>query len=250
VKKISWPTIKSILDLKLNLSPQYIELPKKYIIELFDGPSSYKCVIFKKSIPSADQTDWETNYKSRGNNPLSNVDSEGVSLYSPKMAPDGWVLQGLCFDFTLSKLNSLNMLNDDGTVYPHGSMLFYDANGVPLTTQASIDSSCVKTIVVFNPDHDYGIIKGKIYVPTIPLFDIRMFTIIAPDIPKAMGGNVNLLKNLNLRCVSGSYDQLEAYAARFITYDPVNFSSKIHFVFNHPVGHQHELMMKVEYYEP
>ena len=186
MKKVSWATIKSILDLKFNLSPQYIELPKKYIIELFDGPSSYKCVIFKKSIPSADQTDWETNYKSRGNKPLSSIDSEGVSLHSPKMAPDGWVLQGLCFDFILSKLNSLNMLNDDGTDYPHGSMLFYDVNGVPLTTQATIDSSCVQTIVVFNPDHDYVIIKGKIYFPTIPLVDLIIFTIIRKILQKSI----------------------------------------------------------------
>jgi len=149
MKKLSWPTIKSILDSKTHISPQFVEYPKKYVIDVFDGPFSYRCVIFKKLVPSQDQVEWESTYKVNGNKPLSNFDDDGTVMQSPKMSPKGWVLQGLCFDFAISKLNSLNMLNSDGSQYPHGSMLFYDSLGVQLTTQALIDSSCVKTYSCF-----------------------------------------------------------------------------------------------------
>ena len=68
---------------------------------------------------------------------------------------DGWHYQAHYIELTTGLLSN-GFVNDDedGNDLGFVTMKFYDSSDVELTTQLSIDSSCVKTVVDWMPDHD------------------------------------------------------------------------------------------------
>lgn len=74
--KLTWEDFKGILDGQ-SLSFQYFEIRNTYCLYCANGPIVIKCLIYKDN--SADQTDFETNYKSKGNS-----DIKAMVLTEPK----------------------------------------------------------------------------------------------------------------------------------------------------------------------
>lgn len=69
----NWSDIKSFINTRI-VSPQWIVLNDSYYINVYDGPFSLNCVIPITDPASDEQTDFETNYKSKGNVKLNAVE--------------------------------------------------------------------------------------------------------------------------------------------------------------------------------
>ncbi len=67
--ELGWTKFKEFVDDR-NLSIQYVDDGKKYLLKAFDGIFEVSCIIIKTSPVSSDQTDFEDNYKSDGNKPI------------------------------------------------------------------------------------------------------------------------------------------------------------------------------------
>jgi hypothetical protein len=79
---LNWSTFKSIVDAN-KLSYKYVDIDDYYWIKAYDGKFEFGCAIFKDS--GSDQTEFETNYK----NKLQNPETVYNWAFSPKVLPDG-----------------------------------------------------------------------------------------------------------------------------------------------------------------
>jgi len=70
--KVEWADVKSFIDLK-QISTKYIEKINLYRIFGYDKDFQIFCDVDKISPPSADQVDFETNYKSEINKPFRQI---------------------------------------------------------------------------------------------------------------------------------------------------------------------------------
>lgn len=67
-----WADFKALLGAK-NLNFDYIDIGIEYRISAYDGQSAYACSVLKDG--GSEQTDFETNYKARGNTKLSTLET-------------------------------------------------------------------------------------------------------------------------------------------------------------------------------
>lgn len=159
---VSWTELKAFIENR-PLPLQYLEQENSYIISAVDGALITQAVIPITDPASADQSDFEDNYKSNSNKPLSSVDSETGGLrFTPKFAPTGWKQQRFETEFQTSTADSVHekdYLNQD---IGWSSLKFYKTvNGedVECIDQADRDLNCTRTDLEWMPNMDY-MIKG------------------------------------------------------------------------------------------
>lgn len=174
------------------------------------------------------------------------TDSDEASLYRLKMAPTGWTYQLASFELTTSKLNSSISLDYEGQSRGDCTIKFYDADDVELTTQGSLDTDCIKTVIDFEPTFDYEIIGGFVSALTVPTTNIRLWVIGVPDIPAAYGGTKVMANGPNFKFKQ--IIETDGRVAKRMTYSETYHTNKIRFEFVHNVGLQHEFMINMEYY--
>lgn len=175
------------------------------------------------------------------------TDIDGVPFYRLKVSKDGWNFNSINFDATTGVLNSLVDEDKNGNDRGYASIKFFDSNAVELTTQASIDSDCVKTQIDFEAPFDIELIGGKIMVASNPMSNCRLHVIIAPDIPKENGGSKLFIEGLNLK-LTGSIASIDGRTPKLLTYDATYHKSKIRLDFCHDIGCKVEMCIAVEGY--
>lgn len=170
---------------------------------------------------------------------LFNTDSDGANLSRIKQAPSGWTYHLRGFEFTTSLLASLVNKDHNNQDLTDITIRFYDNSGVLLTTQEDIDSSCVKTVVDYEPTYDYYLIGGEAKTLGTPSTDTRISVIGVPDYPAPNGSKV-MIQNVNMRYIaSGDKVSADGRASKGLLYNnPVPHSNKIRFAVYHSVGHQ------------
>lgn len=84
--ELSWADFKSNVTSR-NLQIQYYTQGTVYHLLAFDGPLYFSCDIEQDEIPSADQTDFETNFMSSSNQKIGN--SVTNIPFGSKVLPDG-----------------------------------------------------------------------------------------------------------------------------------------------------------------
>jgi hypothetical protein len=142
-----------------------------------------------------------------------------------------------CFTFYTADPSKLHNKKCDDTNYEDITQKEYDADGVEITSAPYTGS--VKTVLDFEPAHDYEIIGGEVSVPS----DLKDGTTDAwfaacigvPDVPEQMGGNVNFVNCVNLEAFDGILD-IDGRATTYMTYNATYHTNKIRFVFKHPAG--------------
>jgi hypothetical protein len=73
---LNWPDFKSFVDQR-SVSIQWLDIDGNYYLYAYDGPFSAACLIPKNTPASANQTDFENNYKTAGNiSPNFNVTTQ------------------------------------------------------------------------------------------------------------------------------------------------------------------------------
>jgi hypothetical protein len=164
-------------------------------------------------------------------------DSAGRDINRVTEITPGRTMHERAVQFTTSTLESL--FNSEFTdVF----ISFLAADDTELTTQETIDTSCVKTKVSFRPTFSYDIIGGFAEVANRPDQHVRVDVIAAPGV-------------LNTRLVSGVSLKispkvvLDGRTAKDLPYIeglPINW---IDMVFSHPAGYKIEVQVVWELFK-
>ena len=185
-----WRYLKQILVQK-QIYPQYVEDNDSYFIKAYDGNIYIAECIINKNLNLEDVEDFESNFKTDSNFKLSGpTDSDGSPIGRVKVTMSGWHFHMHSFEFETSKLDSIYNVHADNSNHDFCAMKFYkmdNGNEVEITgddlNQTFIDSNCVKTIIDWEPNHDYEIIGGMLKQKGLPSEDLRVWVIGVPDIP-------------------------------------------------------------------
>lgn len=255
--QLKWQEFKAACSSK-GMLMQYQEVKKVYWLIAFDGPFKFECIIRIENPASADQTDFENNYKNTINQTLTPPkDSDGSPLSRIKTTATGWHYQLHGFEFETSKLNSVYSKKVDGTDYGFSTIKFYKLDGsneVQITgddlNQTFLDNNCIKTVVDWEPTHDIEIIGGMLKQKSMPISDIRVWVVGVPDVQEAYGGSKPFVVNVNLSYIGVEEGvKVDGRSAKYLTYDAVNHTSKLRLMFRHSAGFKHPMNMIFELFK-
>lgn len=186
------------------------------------------------------------------NNPLDiQRDSDGSLLSRSKITTTGWSYQLHGLEFKTSQLNSVYSKKSNGTDFNFTTIKCYDAQGNQLITQESCDTDSVKTVIDWEPTHDYEIIGGMFKIASVPTEDIRLWVIGVPDIPVEYGGSKEFASNINLKYI-GIEEGVKAdgRAPKYLQYNSELHTNKIRLILEHPAGVKHDIHMLLEIFKP
>lgn len=177
-------------------------------------------------------------------------DTDGAPLARNKITRSGWHFQGQSIELTTSLLNGIYNKNVSETDLGFASVKCYDSGDTELTTQASIDSSGVKTVLTWEPTHDIEMIGGDFYQSTQPTTDTRIWVTAIPDLPAPNGTIPFLQGGHNLRHMgTGLVFRIDGRTPKLLPYDAVYHTSKFEICLRHTAGHQHTIMFTPELFK-
>lgn len=246
--EVSWSQLKSFLDARA-LKAQYVEFDHIYVVVGIDGPFSFTAKIIKSSPSSADQTDFETNYKPAGNAKIAPTDSDGAALARNKITKAGWHFQCHTLEFTTALLASTYNCDKTETDLGFSDIKFYNNSDTELVagTQAELIANCVKTVITLEIDHDIEVIGGVVYQSTAPSSDVRLWVTAIPDLPAPNGSIPFCQGGANLKYMgTGEVYKIDGKTPKLLPYDAVYHTNKFELTLRHPVGHQHSMMLMMK----
>lgn len=246
VFETTWTNFKSIVDAK-SLRIQAIEDVLFYRLYAYDGPFGIYCVLNKDN--SADTADYEDNYSSSVNSKLEYVDLDGAKLVNPKLASSGRTYQSTFFNFATADLDSLFSKDWSGSDLSIVSLKLYDADGDEITDSAN-EGDAVATVLTVTQDRTFDLQGFCLYQKEQPSTDIYTYAAIAPHIPKAYGGTVELIQSCNLKYSNFGNREVDwvGDSASTINYDDVNYSHILSLKLIHAAGIQHHLQAEIVWY--
>ena len=95
-------------------------------------------------------------------NPTGDVDSTGRPVIRSAATIKGWHYQAHSVQFSVNQLNSIYNKDHEGNDLGFASIKIYDSSGNECLTQTQANLSGVKTVVKWQPNHDFEIISGNI----------------------------------------------------------------------------------------
>jgi hypothetical protein len=263
-RQYPWLSWKAVYAVKGSLF-QYEDDGLLYTIWTYDGPEIHTCQIWKGTVPDSltssysqaqndsDKTDFENNYKSLGNQALSQNDTDGAAIVRNKAAKKGWTFCSLPFEFETSRRSDHLYAKDyQGNDRSFISLKIYDADNNEITTDgiANINwDSAVKTVIDFEPPYDYEVIGGDIRTLTSISSDVRLWLVAAPDIAaptgsKEMGGGINLRY-----LAPGNVWSVDGRVTKYATYNATYHTGKIRLILKYPAGTNESLQVIVQFYK-
>lgn len=251
IEEVMWVDIKNFANNK-QVTLQYIEREKYYTVYSIDEQFAVRCTI-NKSDPveeGSDQEDFEQNYKDQANTPINPTDSEGSPLVRAKITNTGWAYQLHAIEFETAKLNSVYSKKLDGTDWGFTTIKFYNNDDEELTTQLSITTNCVKTVIDWEPTFDYEIIGGLYKLESLIGSDVRLWVVGVPDIPVEYGGSKEFVTSLNLRYIGKEEGiRVDGRAPKLLQYNADLHTNKLRIILTHPTGQQHKMSMIFEIFK-
>lgn len=243
---------------------QYEEEDTIYTIWAYDSNEVHICQIWKTDIPTSsgsytqnqndtDKTDFETNYKSTGNQAIGQIDTDGAQIVRLKAAKKGWSFWAVPIEFTTSTLGgSLYCKDVNDVAVPGITAKIYDANNAEITTAGVLNANlaqCVKTVIDFEPAFDYEIIGGALRVNSNPSQDVRLWIVGAPDIPAIYGGSKEFASGINLKFLApDSTFEVDGRVTKALLYNAATHQSKVRIVLKHPAGTQLNVQVTIHVY--
>jgi len=265
--EVSWQALKSsMLSKNITSRLQWILDKDVYKVFLFDEPLKLSASIKVTNPKSKDQHDFETNFKNQANLVLRPTDKDNSVLSRGKTTKSGWHYEPRSLDFYTSKYNSLYNRKHDGAEINSGTdigdayLCFFDSEGIELTKnisesdqefQTRLDSSCVKTVMYWQPKYDMDIIGGILMIKNAPSNPAYVWCVIAPNIPEQYGGNVPFAAGgWNLSFFNDKDEIIiNGRGAKFIKYDPVYKSSEFGLIVKHEAGASIGIQMFYEHFK-
>ena len=133
----------------------------------------------------------------------------------------------------------------------------YDEYG-SLVSGTSV-SGAVETHFDFEPQFNYDLMGGDFKTLSVKnisggdehgpfdIRDYRFYVVVVPDLPKAYGGSVVLVNNLELPPVQETI-KAEGRSVKNFTYDPVYHTNKVRAIVKHPKGFSVTIQMIFDIY--
>lgn len=165
----------------------------------------------------------------------------------------GWSFLAHFIECETSVKDSIYCEDHNGVKESQHFCKFYDANGVELTEQNAIDSSCVKSVFTIKPNVDVDMIAGEIHQITTPTTDVRMHSIIGLIAPDGTPiSTKEFVRNLNMKFKDKAKTIMtDGRAAKRLNktvegapYD----ANQLQLIIHHEPGLKHQFMVELEYY--
>lgn len=236
--KIEWSKFKSIAVAR-SLSIQWIEDSTYYYLTILDSSIKFECQLDKNSTDTAELLDFETNFKSSGNQSFSDID--GIPFFRMKASKKGWSFWAVPIEITTSTIGgSVYCKDSNGNDVPGVTAKIYNDNNVEITVPGVLDanlSTCTKTVVDFEPAFDYEMIGGSLRINSNPIQDIRLWIVGAPDIPAIYGGSKEFASGINLKFMApDSSFEIDGRVTKYVTYNNTTHTGKLRIILKHPAG--------------
>lgn len=247
-----WENVKAMLTAR-SLAAQWVQVDSVYLVSAIDQDYALNCRIGINPVTpldpvlDADQIDFESNFKAKGNLRLTaQLDSDNANFSRTKQAPTGWTYQLRGLEFKTSDVTSLVNLDPNGVQLADATIKLYDSTGA----QTAIPAYAVKTVVDLEPPYDYYIIGGLAKIQTTPASDVRLSVIAVPDVPFAYGGSRIMIQNVNFKFITAN-DKIDAdgRASKMLAYSATNHTSKLRFVIMHAAGDVNAIALYLEHYK-
>jgi len=172
------------------------------------------------------------------------TDTDGSKLARVKITKTGWGLQCHAINFETSKLASVHEKKADGTNYAYCTMKFYDDEDTELTTQATIDTDCVRTDIFIEPTHDYEMIGGEFWPITLFSEDcfVHFFHVLTGH---------EFCSDFNARAVgAGHCKRMDGRAPKLMPHDdPVDHTNQLCLRLRHSAGFKHKTQIIMEFFK-
>lgn len=249
--KISWTQLKQYIATNSS-SYQYVQDDNSYMVIINDSTKLYSIIPITE-IPSPEQLEFETSYKSLAGQAGSQYDTDGAPIVRNKAAKKGWTFCSMPIEFETSRRsNKMYSKTADGSDRSFITLRVYDANDTELTDDGVLYAgmaTAVKTVIDFEPPHDYEVIGGELRTLTTISADMRLWLIAAPDVAaplgsKEMGGGINL-KYL----APGNVWAVDGRVTKYATYSAAYHTGKIRLIFKYDAGTNESLQVVVQMYK-
>ena len=234
---------------------QYIQLDYGYDLYLIDGDFIISCVVKD----DADKTDFETNYKSTANKPLSDFDRSGRNVIRLAMTEKGWgFLSYIAEITTATETNSVKQINFEGQNRFNVEVFHLKSDGTLVTDYTTDQVNIVETRITLKPTYDYEILKGNIFNLSVASNDCHVGVGIGSFnnvngqyIEPAPGVKLysEFIGGLNLKLFQGNV-QIDGESSKFVAKDKglgVDLNM-IQVRIHHAAGLQHTFMCSLDYY--
>lgn len=263
-REYRWTEWKAVYAIK-GLPFQYDDNGVLYNIWTYDGMEAHVCQIWKGTLLDSvvgsysqaqndiDKADFETNHKSSGNQAISQLDTDGAQIVRIKAAKKGWSFWAIPIEFTSSTLGGSVFCQDsNGNNIPGITCKIYDSNNVEITSAGALNvnlSTCIKTVVDFEPPFDYEVIGGSLRINSNPALDMRLWIVGAPDIPAIYGGSKEFTSGINLKFMAPDASfEVDGRVTKFLQYNPATHQSKMRIILKHPAGTQVNMQIVIQIY--
>jgi hypothetical protein len=141
--------------------------------------------------------------------------------------------------FETANLASVKSVDTDGTVFTDVTYKLFDSDG----DETLVPAEAVKTQVDLEPTYLVEVLGGVIDLPKELWRNATDRTglwwaaaILAPDVPRNLGGSKPFLTFTNLELRANSEIIFDGVATKSVPYDPTYHSGKMRFIVLHPVG--------------
>lgn len=156
-------------------------------------------------------------------------------------------LNTMAVEFCTSDIGTIYCKDVDGNDISGLTYKIYDSGDVEITDPAN-EGNAVKTVVDYMPSFDYMMYGGQFFTRQDITVDVRLWAMVAPDIPAFMGGSEPVAESVNLRFIrSGAIWELDPKKWGELNYNGGAGSNKIRATFKHPTGHQECIMLAITY---
>lgn len=179
------------------------------------------------------------------------TDSEGSPIQRIKTTQAGWHYQPHWLEINTSDYDN-GFYNKDvnGNDLGFATYKIYDDTDTEITSTAN-EGNAVKTVVTWEPTHDYEIIATKVFQATSPASDVRMWVEGLPDVPYASGGSRFFAQGgINLKMLdTGSAADTDGRSSKFLSYNATYHTNKFEITLKHSAGLQHTVALMWEIYK-
>lgn len=153
--RLSWENWKAFVN---TLGAKYVERPLddgNLLVEAFHGAIERSV---KLRSDTADMTDYVANYQGKGVPSFVDTDTGATTVSTKKLKP-GFYFQCREIEWETGKLGSVHDKSLDQVDLGMTTLKFYDSSRTELVSpsQATLDSQCRYTKVIFNPAKEWGI---------------------------------------------------------------------------------------------
>ena len=182
----------------------------------------------------------------------SDYDDTGRPILRTAAAQKGFHYQLPFIEFESSNISGLHYKDVSGNVILHVTAKYYKEGNVECSDQADADSNCIKTVIDFEPTHDYEIVGAMLLQIARPNQPVRVWVQAVPDVPEAYGGTKSFTQGgINLEFIPPeSYFDVDGRASKYMAYSATYHTNKVRMIFKHNAGFKHRIAICYELFKP